>query len=134
MNTIYLTEGKTIELRPEQRAIRLARQRASKIGEPIQKLFAGMQNPNRAEFCLAALIWAFMPFESEAKYPRPELLGADLDDDKLEDTMRNLVEFIDSLDADDEKKSTSKNSPSPKSSSTSKKKTGKRSTPRTRKR
>jgi hypothetical protein len=117
--------GRVIELEWSQRTARLYVVRSAKLGlDPLSL----MGKPAQRVYAVAAFFWLLLPPAEHAKFDNPEELFATMSDEEFNspETLETLIALFDDINPPAEKKSTSKNSPSPASSSGSRKKPGRK--------
>jgi hypothetical protein len=117
--------GRTVELEWTQHTARLYVVRSAKLGlDPL----AIMGQPARRIYAIAAFFWLLLPPAEHAKFATPEDLFAAMSEEEFDapETVETLLGLFEDINPTPEKKSTSKNSPSPALNSGSGRKNGKK--------
>lgn len=108
--------GEEIALAWDQQTARSYAYRASKIGGAPS--FADLKNPKRAVAAITDLLWLFLPPSAQAKYRTPEDLFVAIDHESHAPAIHAaVIGIVGDMLTDDQKKRSSKNSPSPESNS-----------------
>jgi hypothetical protein len=133
MTSTIEIDGRTVSVEWNQGAARRFGFRAAKHG--IKLDVRGLFDPARADSAYVEALWLMLPPDEHARHATPEDLAAAIDHKTQADAIVQVVlHAIGEMTADAEKKTTSKNTPSPGSSLASRRKTGTGCTPKARKR
>ncbi len=104
--------GRAVELEWTQETKRSFSTKLSKIGDSFDELLRDFQKPKKAEYAVAAVLWALLPTDEYKRHELPETLMADIDPEtEAISVFEAVVACINDMFPDTEKKSTSMKSP-----------------------